>query len=185
MEALTTIKKAEVDGRKKHAHQLSKRAGVKSGDLTEVIRRMPLMRAFRSFPINIMHLLYQNVAKNIVGIWMGDVSELGELAVLKEKETLRLVNESLSNAGVDISSIVRRPRELDKKGQWKASEWKFFVHCTSVTVLQDVIPDSMLKGWWSFVQLCELVNRWELLKGDVRRIGRLSVFFRAFHEGVL
>ena len=177
MEALNTRRKAEADGRKKEAQELSKRAGVKSGDLTEVVRRMPFMRAFRSFPIDIMHLLYQNVAKNIVGIWMGGVSELGELAVLKEKETLRLVNESLSNAGVGISSIVRRPRVLDKKGQWKASEWKFFVHCTSVPVLQDVIPDSMLKGWWSFVQLCELVNRWELLEEDARRIGRLSVYF--------
>lgn len=128
-----------------------------------------------------MHLLYVNIAPNIVSIWMGGDESVEDRAFLKSSTTFRLVDECLTNAGRNINSSVRRPRSLTQRKRWKAAEWKHFVNCTSSIALHENIPTEALDGWWLFVQLSELLSRHELLEEDVVKIGRLSrSFFRHF-----
>lgn len=177
--SLCDIREAELQGDINRAEALSKDLGVNSSTLTPLVSRMSFVRAFRSFPIDAMHLHYINVANHMVSLWTSVEPDLCDIAFLSDPKHMGKVERFLASAGSGISSTVRRPRTLSQRSSWKASEWKYFVHSTSMIALHDVIPQDALDGWWLFVQICELTSRWELSENDVERIGRLA---RRFFE---
>lgn len=131
-----------------------------------------------------MHLLYLNIAPDIVSLWLDKREEMQDIGFLADHRSLKLVNECLQHAGSGMTSEVRKPRGLHEKGNWKAAEWKCFVLQTSLAALHDVAPKHILGGWSMFVQLCELLARWELTEEDVDRIERLALSFFKHYQNV-
>lgn len=181
LSALEAIEQTENSGDHRQAEEMCKDLGVKSFELSLLIHRMPHIHAFESFPIDIMHLLYLNVAKDMLSLWTSVDPTLRDIACLFEKERFQLVDNFMARAGTGIGFMVRRPRGISQRGQWKAIEWKFFVQSLSMAALHDVIPKETLDGWWLFVQLCETVSLWHLSNDDVSNIRTLArQFFEHF-----
>ena len=142
------------------------------------------LHAFASFPPDIMHLCFENIAKDIVDIWVHGSGCSSDLAYLGSSRSFQGVNRTLQNCGLGISSFLcRKPRGLHKKGKWKAAEWKYFVLSTSLVALHEWVPDSVLSGWELFVKLVHRVCQWKLSEELVEQVELLSQeFFRHFTE---
>lgn len=157
--AISGARDAMDSGDDASAERILKESGLASPHLTALVERPHTMRAFRSFPIDLMHLLYQNVAPFIFSHWTGSDSSLVDFDYLRDKRTVDFIDKALTDSKHGFSSAIRRPRSLSERGSWKATEWKFFVIYTSMPVLHDLIPAEALDGWWLFSRLCEILSR--------------------------
>lgn len=148
-----------------------------------LISRMPHMKAFDSFPIDLMNLLYLNIAKDIVSIWMNNDPEMADVAILSRKGDVLLVDSCIDEAGSGIGNMVMRPGGISKRGQWKAIEWKVFVNSLSMVALHDVVSEQFLDGWWLFVQLSQTISQWKLSARDLENISKLTrKFYKQFKD---
>ena len=66
------------------------------------------LRAFTSFPPDIVHLLFQNVAKDIVYLWLYTDGDISDLSHLSESSIFSGVNKTLVNSASGISSCTGR-----------------------------------------------------------------------------
>ena len=149
----------------------------------EIVRRFDSIDSFKSFPVDIMHLLLENIAPFIVSIWLGDTDTGGEHCYLSSSNVLRAVDHILNASGSGIMDEFRRPRGLSVRGLWKADEWRTFIEITSLVSLSGFLPIEILNGWKVFVDLCDLAFRPELSEFDIERLSILCVkFFRHFSE---
>lgn len=143
----------------------------------QLFMRFTSMTPYLSLPVDLMHLLFENVAPFMLKIWMGEVDTEDEHCYLAEALVIRQVNQTLANAGRGIDPSIRRPRDLTQKGSWKADEWRTFVATTSLIALHELLPSNILKGWWMFCQICDLSMRPRLLEVDIQRLSSLCVSF--------
>lgn len=162
-------------GTRKELEEYMKNTGI-VGE-AQIFKRFPSMKPYLSLPVDLMHLLFENIAPFIVNIWLGEVDTEGEHSYLKSGPAYRAVNEILAKSGVGIDPSIRKPRDLTQKGLWKAEEWRTFVTITSLVALHDLIPDSILRGWWWFSQICDLSMRPRLDKSDMESLSSLCVSF--------
>ncbi|PXF39711.1 hypothetical protein BWQ96_10587 [Gracilariopsis chorda] len=181
MEAYNWFKEMEFKIPKRELEYHLKQNGFSSTHPTPLLE-LNTMRAFRSFPIDIMHLLFENVAKDVVSIWCNDSGRHVELAYLSSRKVYEAVNDNLRACRKGFGSYYcRAPRGLDKRGLWKASEWKLFTTSTSLVVLDGWVPAQVLSGWKYFVQLVRLTCQWRHSEEDVDQIGSLAErFYRHF-----
>lgn len=143
----------------------------------EACRRFPSVRPFLGMPIDLMHLLFENVAPLQVRIWEGSIDTKGEHANLGEPRVLRRFDEILFASGTGIVDSIRAPRGLKQRGLWKADEWRTFVLITSLGALAPFLPDPVLHGWWKFCRLCEIAMRPVLREEDLEEIDNLVQSF--------
>lgn len=176
------IQSLQIDGRYREARERMQDFGFSTPFVTPLVGGTATLVPFRSFFIDTMHLLYQNVAKNIVTYWFSTDERHKDIAFLTNSTSFRFVEEALCYAYRMISSAHRRPRGLRERGRWKATEWKFFVLHTSMAVLHYVLLSEAMDGWWTFVQICELLSRWTLTEADAKRVGELAVAFYEHHR---
>lgn len=72
--------------------------------------------------MDIMHLLFMNVAPLIVSIWLGEFgANLHDVAYLKSPEKLKVVEERLKAAGDALNAQFRKPIPLKERKKWEAS----------------------------------------------------------------
>ena len=85
---------------------------------TSSLLKCRTLHAFASFPPDIMHLLFENIAKDIIDIWVHGSWSTSDLAYLGSSGAFRDVYRTLLNCGSGISSFLcRKPRGLHKKGK--------------------------------------------------------------------
>ena len=149
----------------------------------EIVRRFASIRPYLSMPIDLMHLLFENVAPLMLKIWMGEVDTTGVHSYLRSPADVQLVDNVLQKSGSGLVDTYRRPRSLKVRGLWKADEWRTFVLITSLVALHTVLPNSVLSGWWSFCQICELSMRRIFSSSDVEKLQDLcESFFRHYSD---
>lgn len=167
-------------GSKADAAALSKKTGI-TGE-AELFRRFQSVRPYLSLPIDLMHLLFENVAPQIVNIWLGLVDTGGEHSYLASSDVVKKVNGVLRESGSGINDSIRRPRDLSQKGLWKADEWRTFVITTSLVAFHQLLPDAILNGWYYFVQICELSMRPYISNEDLQLLSNLCQSFFAHYS---
>ena len=140
-------------GTKKDKKNAMKRLGLASLSETPFFN-FSSIRSFFSFPVDPMHLLYENVAPFLLDIWI-NYKKYEDLAVLSKTSTFNIVNENLMSCQNGISSdLLRSQRGLNNKGNWKAHEFMTFATLTSLSVLDQWVPDTLLNGWQLFSRIC-------------------------------
>ncbi len=141
-----------VCGSRKEKREEMKRLGFSSSTQTPFFD-FPSIRSFFSFPIDPMHLLYENVARFILDIWI--TSQYDDLSYLSSNKSFEMVNNNLMSCQQGISAdLIRSQRGLNNRGDWKANEFKTFVTLTSLSVMDQWVPDHLLSGWLLFVKIC-------------------------------
>lgn len=166
-------------GDKKGLHELMSRTGIVGEP--EAVKRFASIRPYMSMPIDLMHLLFENVAPQLVGIWLGDVDTEREHSYLSSRSAAEKVDATLESAGSGLIDSFRRPRGLKHRRMWKADEWRTFVVTTSLVALHDALPKEILDGWQVFVTICELSMLPVLQENDIENLSAACLaFFRHY-----
>lgn len=102
-------------------------------------------------------MLYHNIGPNIIGFWFSDDPTLEDISVLRNRKLYSSLQEALKVWINGLCGDARNTRGLCEVK--KATEWKHFFTKTSVSTLHGILPETLMDGWWCFVQLCEILNR--------------------------
>ena len=167
-------------GTKKEREFIQRDTGIIAKPL--IVERLDAIMPYASMPVDLMHLLFENVAPYVLQIWLGELETGGEHAYLSSATVQRKIDAILKDSGTGISDDLRRPRTIREKGSWKADEWRTFVLTTSLVALHQVLPDKVLDGWWTFQQLCELSMRPCLNHVELDKISELAVSFFKYYS---
>lgn len=156
-------------------NEIRKANGIKEKSL---LLSIPTLVPFKSFPIDVMHLLY-NIAKYMIQHFLEDRDEACSLS----KSQIDFIDSFLLLFKTGISSsMAPSPPAISKYKTWKAGDFKNFVQRYSLLLFENMLPLLYLKGWETFVQPHELVCRKSLTRIEVDEIGDLSVKFVKFVE---
>lgn len=143
----------------------------------ELVKRFESVTPYLSMPIDLMHLLFENVAPQMVAIWVGDIQTNENHDYLSRLVVRRKVDKVLQMSGRGIVDSIRRPRGLTERGRWKADEWRTFVLTTSLPAFHQLLPEHVLSGWWYFCQICELAMRPVLREEDMEDLSSYCTKF--------
>lgn len=168
----------KMEGEIKKKRDLTMQSGII--EKCQLVSRFESITPYLSMPIDLMHLLFENVAPQIVGIWIGDVYTTENYAFLSSSAVRKKVDKVLETSGSGIVDSIRRPRSLMERGRWKADEWRTFILTTSLPALHQLLPDNILSGWWLFCQICEFSMRPALSQEDVEELSDYCTQF--FHH---
>lgn len=136
---------------------------------------------FQRFPINFIHLLFENIVPDNVSIFLDIKLCHEELAALHDKFWVENVNRRLNGASVSIRLCFRRPRIHRDWIEWNAPEWKCFLPEMSLIVPDRIIRSHIMDGWALLVQFSTLRFRWSLTRNDVTDVSGLTRnFFNRF-----
>lgn len=155
--------------------EIRKNTGIKNKSLLFSISTVV---PFKSFPIDIMHLLY-NISRDMIRTF---VEGEGQPCNISNAQ-VKYIDSFLSSFITGISSsLAPKPPLLERYKTWKAEDHKHFVLSCSLLLFENILPVQYLKGWELFVELYDLLCRWSLGNVEVERIGELSVQFFNFVE---
>ena len=178
LNALSELKNYQTE---KEREEISQNLGFKR--VPEIILRLPSLKAFSCFPIDIMHILYMNIPKYMWKLWSGslDVRYSKDDFVL---ESPQVVGKDMERCGRHFPVCFgRRPRNIaELAGSLKAEEWKSFILHFSIPLLEERLPMVYLKGWKLYVEICSTVSRSVLHRQQVETLNRRVMHFYKHYE---
>ncbi|GES98992.1 transposase domain-containing protein [Rhizophagus clarus] len=139
------------------------------------------------FPVDIMHLFYENVAPYMLRHWMGSFFKDSTL----NNQPYTLSNKQWSEIGANMDAIKksiptefgRPPRNIFRHySGYKAEEWASWITLYSLPLLKDQLPSVYLKGWSFFVKAVRLCQKRKLSLHDQNEIRSLLLQFHNHYE---
>jgi hypothetical protein len=121
-----------------------------------------------------MHLLFLNVAKNMLALWNDKCKNLTEFD--KEfhlpDDVFEALCKELENCCGTFPSQFGRPFPdlYNHPSDFTAENWMNFVTLTSSVLLHNHLPKKYLRNWNIFVHATKLCMKLEISIGDVRDI---------------
>ena len=143
---------------------------------------------FRSFPIDTMHLNYENVAKSMWKLWSSNWTS----SYFNSSDNFVLSNASLYSIGAELQAASktvpegfgRPPRDITKDwGAFKAEDWIHWTLHYSVISLEGRLPEPYFSNWCIFVKLCVLCHQKVLQRSSIQLIEDSALeFFRQYES---
>lgn len=149
------------------SNQLAKKYGIKG---LPALAALSSLTFPQSFPYDFMHLMWENVVKNLMLLWVGDFKGLtcgGENYELPAA-VWEAIGEASEHCGSTIPSCFgpRVPNVAKDKTMWTADSRAFWTLFVAPVVLQDRFSDH--KFYDHFVDLIRLINI--CLQFEVKRV---------------
>jgi len=140
----------------------------------------------RSFPVDVMHLIFENVIQTLHKIWsskfFSDDSGENEI-VISEAVWKRLGGDMDSSRKLIPASYGRAPRSIHKySGSWKAEEWCSFLLYYSPVLLLNALPMDLYKHYMKLVLAIEIAIHYEISHRDIEKVKRLLSQFVTDYE---
>ncbi|GES97105.1 transposase domain-containing protein [Rhizophagus clarus] len=147
------------------------------------------------FPVDIMHLFYENVAPYMLRHWMGSFFKDSTL----NNQPYTLNNKQWSEIGANMDAIKksiptefgRPPRNIFRHySGYKAEEWASWITLYSLPLLKDQLPSVYLKGWSLLLQFHNHYERyyyqpvWKLIDGAHIRNATPEFITKTFYAQV-
>lgn len=139
------------------------------------------------FPIDIMHLFYENIAPYMLKHWMGSFFKDSTL----NDQPYVLSNKQWNEIGIEMEAtrksiptdFGRPPRNivLHYNG-YKAEEWSSWITLYSLPLLKERLPEKYLKGWSYFVKAVRLCQKQTLSLHNQNEIRELLLKFYKHYE---
>lgn len=108
----------------------------------------------RSVILDPMHLLYDGVMKSLIEKWISR----GKATRLRITDSKRL-NDRLVLLTPDIPCEFQRKKfTLEYIAQWKATQYRFFLHYCGPIVLKNILSDSLYKHFMLLFVACRILN---------------------------
>lgn len=152
-----------------------------------IFAELPTIQFPRSFPIDVMHLVYEGLAQQMVSHWRGDfftgaAAAAGALDCVMPSKVWKQIGEELSSCRVEFpTAFGRAPRDLTKY-KYKASEWMNWVSILSPIYLKDRLPDKYYDPWMGYVEAANLMRKWVLTREEIDRVELLIAEFVEHYE---
>ena len=147
-----------------------------------VLYDLPSIVPFESFPLDIMHLIY-NIGKDFLVLWKGLHAHFKpgdpDNDFIISREGWKVIDAELCELGKGTSQswFGRRPRDTSKFENWKAEEFKTFFLIYAPVVLEGHIFPKYLEGVKMLSSLFDLCFRPQLTKEDLERISSGALLF--------
>ena len=171
------IKRCEGKGSRE---ELSKLKGL-HGE-AKIFRFCSCLIPFASFPIDIMHLFYENIAPYMWNYLAGGSPE-GTSAPFFLTSTEQVGIDLLESGKFIPSTFGRRPRNIVLHAKrFKAEEWRSFVLLYSSALLTGRLQEKYIAGWKHFVTVCKLCSLPHPTREEVRTIKRCALQFYLHFE---
>lgn len=146
------------------------------------LAELPSIYFPRSFPVDVMHLIFQGLSPLMLGHWMGDFFK-DEDYVLSKKEWEEIGHDLAKSKATFPSAFGRAPRDIFKfRKSYKASEHMNWVTIFSPIMLKDRLPDLHYKEWFSMTEAVTLIRRWDLSTDDIDTIENKIIQFVEYYE---
>jgi hypothetical protein len=144
----------------------------------------------RSFPIDIMHCVLQNITPMLYNIWSGNMAGLNQddelplPAYRMANRTLQGIGELMINARRNIpSALGHAPRNIEKyHNGFKAAEWKAWLTMYGIPCLTGHLPEPYLQNFVTLSHLFMLATQHTLSNGEVDKVGQLAELFVTTYE---
>lgn len=138
-----------------------------------------------SFSIDIMHLIYENIANYMFQHWRGNFfrkncyQNNGDY-VLSQAQWNEIGSEMHSIRKMIPTCLGRPPRNivLHHNG-YKAEEWAAWVTMYSLPLLKGRMPERHYQGWAYFVKAVRLCQKLTLTDQELDNI---KILFRSFYD---
>lgn len=89
--------------------------------------RIPKFDIVKDVPLDGMHLLYQGVTKTLIQAWT-----TGKSPARQGRSTIKIISDNLQIAKNHCpKDFQRKPREIERVGLWKATEFRSFLLYTA------------------------------------------------------
>ena len=123
-----------------------------------ILRFTTCLIPFSSFPVDIMHLFYENLAPYMWRYLTGE-SPQGISAAFFLRGIEQIGTDLLQSGKFVPSSFGRRPRNICTEfKRFKAEEWRSFVLLYSSPLFYERLMEKYFSGWKQFVMLCQLCS---------------------------
>ncbi|POG63301.1 hypothetical protein GLOIN_2v1464113, partial [Rhizophagus irregularis DAOM 181602=DAOM 197198] len=128
-----------------------------------------------SFPLDFMHLIYENIAGYIFKLWTGNFFQKGyedNKDYVLDKAIWNEIGNNMNNVRKTIPAYLGRPPRnivLYYNG-YKAEEWFTWITLYSLPLLKDRMPIRNYEGWANFVKAVRLCNKLVLTSQDIKNI---------------
>ena len=139
----------------------------------------------RSFPIDIMHCVLQNITPTIFKLWNGtklldcNNSDTSLPSYQLSKNALEMIGQQLAGARGSIPSYLgHAPRRIDLYYRgFKAAEWKAWLTMYALPLITDKLDERYVQNFRDLSQLYVLATRHQLNHDQVAEVGSLAQNF--------
>ncbi|RIA79710.1 hypothetical protein C1645_702044, partial [Glomus cerebriforme] len=141
----------------------------------------------KCFPVDIMHLFYENIAPYMLKHWMGsffnDFTLNNQPYVLNNNQWEEIGTEMETARKFIPTEFGRPPRNIvHHHNGYKAEEWSSWITLYSLPLLKDRLPAKYLKGWSLFVRAVQLCQKRTLSLDNLNDIRSLLLQFYEHYE---
>ena len=150
---------------------------------------LPSIKFPSSFPLDIMHLMFENIAEYMFKHWIGRFfnkdhnSENNRPYVLSITIWNEIGNQMYSARKTIPSYLGRPPRDIVlHHAGYKAEEWSAWITMYSLPLLKNHLPSKYYEGWALFVKAVRLCKKLHLSNEDVSEIQMLLLAFYKHYE---
>lgn len=122
-----------------------------------ILSRLPTINFPLSFPIDFMHLVFENAVPTLVNLIGGLVRNLNNERFVLSKETWEKLGRATAASGRTIPSCfaANPPNFVECRQACTADSWSFWIQHLAPVLLEELIPTEYHKH---FVQFSELVR---------------------------
>lgn len=140
--------------------------------------RLPSIHFPRSFPLDFMHLIFENLIPNLVELWTGRFKGLGDdehYGITAAKWSA--IGEASARCGATIPSAFgsRVPDLATRLGEMTAERWCFWALYLAPILLQDAFPE--VRYYSHFMELVKLLRLCMEYELPVRQIDEIELGF--------
>ncbi|GBC39132.2 transposase domain-containing protein [Rhizophagus irregularis DAOM 181602=DAOM 197198] len=164
---------------------LQRNYGIKN---QSILYDLPSIKFPSSFALDIMHLMFENVAKYMVKHWFGvffkNVGENSNKPYILNKTIWTEIGNLMHTARKMIPSYLGRPpRNITLYyNSYKAEEWMAWIIMYSLPLLKDKLSIKYYEGWALFVKAVRLCKKLCLFEEDISEIKILLLNFYKHYE---
>ncbi|RIB06185.1 hypothetical protein C2G38_1910086, partial [Gigaspora rosea] len=135
-----------------------------------------------SFPVDIMHVLFENVAPAMLRHWSSTFFKDSQISnadyILSNSDWTKIVKIMESNRKNMPLNFGRPLIDIQRhSAAFKAEDWLNWVVLYLLPLLQDYLPERYLNGWTKFVYMTKLCLKKSI---SIEELAEISNLFREF-----
>lgn len=153
-----------------------RQSGAKCNDIRGIKGPTPLLLltdfdVVKGIPVDCMHACLHGVTAKLLGLWLDQENHLFEFYIGQPAQ-VECINNRIRS--IRLSSVFpRRPRPVDDRAYWKASElFTFLLHYGGVC-LDGILPEKYVKHFQMFSSAIFLLNGSSITSTDIAKATKL------------
>ena len=154
---------------------------------SSILLQLPSIHFPRSFPVDIMHCILQNITPKLLRIWLTQKPHLvpNQRQYLDEHD-FEAIGEAMAHSALNIpTSLSYAPRRIDNHySGFKAAEWKAWLLYFGIPLLRGRLPENCLHNFRTLSRIYYLASKWVLDEIEILQVLSLCIDFVRDYEAL-